>query len=130
MCLSMLGQIVRPDPSMAFVFIDENLYTIGVSGPQFTLPNSAYYTRAGLEPEGWDDVPGVRHGGTATVSFADGHSELHRWLEPSTFLVQAPTGLNPAPGSMAAQSRHRMGSSAFHSDTVVGFQSSANNAPP
>jgi prepilin-type N-terminal cleavage/methylation domain-containing protein/prepilin-type processing-associated H-X9-DG protein len=96
--LSNLEQIVQPDPSTAFVFIDENPYTIGVSGAQFTLPNSPYYTRAGLEPEGWDDVPGVRHGGTATVSFADGHSELHRWLEPSTFLAHAPTGLNPAPG--------------------------------
>jgi prepilin-type processing-associated H-X9-DG protein len=29
-------------------------------------------------------VPANYHNGAATVSFADGHSEIHKWLDPAT----------------------------------------------
>jgi len=35
-------------------------------------------------PYRWWDPPSARHGDGTTFSFADGHSEYHKWLEPST----------------------------------------------
>jgi prepilin-type N-terminal cleavage/methylation domain-containing protein/prepilin-type processing-associated H-X9-DG protein len=67
-----LSEILRPPPSWAFVFADENLYTIAWGG---------FYLMWGNQ---WSDVPGARHDGRASLSFADGHSELHLWQEPST----------------------------------------------
>jgi prepilin-type processing-associated H-X9-DG protein len=32
----------------------------------------------------WGDLPASYHNGAAGFSFADGHSEIHRWLYPST----------------------------------------------
>ena len=32
----------------------------------------------------WSDLPASYHNGAAGFSFADGHSEIHKWLEPST----------------------------------------------
>jgi len=33
---------------------------------------------------GWVDPFAVFHGHTSTISFADGHADAHRWVEPST----------------------------------------------
>jgi prepilin-type N-terminal cleavage/methylation domain-containing protein/prepilin-type processing-associated H-X9-DG protein len=74
-----ISDITHPPPSMAFVFVDENLYTINGGG--FVLqgpPGDENYENQ------WIDVPAARHNGGGTVSFADGHSELHQWLEAST----------------------------------------------
>jgi prepilin-type N-terminal cleavage/methylation domain-containing protein/prepilin-type processing-associated H-X9-DG protein len=35
-------------------------------------------------PHRWWDPPSARHGDGTTFSFADGHAEYHKWLEPST----------------------------------------------
>ena len=32
----------------------------------------------------WWDLPSLRHGDGTTFSFADGHSEYHKWLDPRT----------------------------------------------
>jgi prepilin-type N-terminal cleavage/methylation domain-containing protein/prepilin-type processing-associated H-X9-DG protein len=67
-----LADLKNPYPAMAFVFADENLYTIQDGGFDLSGGNT------------WQDAPAARHDGAGTLSFADGHSELHRWLEPST----------------------------------------------
>ncbi len=30
------------------------------------------------------DYPASYHGGSGSITFADGHAEYHRWLEPTT----------------------------------------------
>jgi prepilin-type N-terminal cleavage/methylation domain-containing protein/prepilin-type processing-associated H-X9-DG protein len=80
-----LSQVLNPDPSMAFVFIDENLFTI--SDGRFFVNTQAVNLWGTSVPMEWADVPAARHGGTGTLSFADGHSELHLWVEPSTPLL-------------------------------------------
>jgi prepilin-type N-terminal cleavage/methylation domain-containing protein/prepilin-type processing-associated H-X9-DG protein len=67
-----LADLKHPYPAMAFVFADENLYTIQDGGFDLVGGNN------------WQDAPAARHAGAGTLSFADGHSELHGWLEPST----------------------------------------------
>jgi prepilin-type processing-associated H-X9-DG protein len=39
-------------------------------------------------------VPASDHGNAAAFSFADGHSSLHRWLEPKTVCPPYPNTAN------------------------------------
>jgi prepilin-type N-terminal cleavage/methylation domain-containing protein/prepilin-type processing-associated H-X9-DG protein len=60
-------------PSLRWVFIDEHPDSInnGIF-PVFMKRNS------------WQDFPGSLHAGAATIAFADGHSELKKWMESAT----------------------------------------------
>ncbi len=78
-------QINRPNPSLAFVFMDESEFTI----------DDGYFAVL-VNEDTWENYPAYRHGGSATMSFADGHSELKRWIEPSTGRLTAPLGFVPA----------------------------------
>jgi prepilin-type N-terminal cleavage/methylation domain-containing protein/prepilin-type processing-associated H-X9-DG protein len=69
---SKASSINRPGPSQAFVFIDEGI-TI----------DDGYFAVKVNRPE-WQNYPSTRHGGVGTLSFADGHSEIMRWIEPTT----------------------------------------------
>ena len=80
------SQINRPNPAQSIVFADESEYTID-DGYFATLVNE----------DTWQNFPAYRHGGSASFSFADGHSELKRWIEPSTGLLKNPSGFSPAP---------------------------------
>ena len=77
-------QINRPPPSKAFVFVDESMYTI----------DDGYFAVL-INENTWQNYPAVRHGNSASFSFADGHSELWRWLEPSTAQLKNPAGFTP-----------------------------------
>lgn len=64
-------------PSQLFVFADEH---------EFTLGSTAFFMVEELTPDQavWEDLPAARHGRQGALSFADGHAELHRWLEETT----------------------------------------------
>lgn len=85
-----VAAINRPGPAMAFVFIDESMYSIEdgrfVVRVESAIPNFF----GGDTGATWVRYPGCRHGGSATLSFADGHSEVKRWLEPSTAELKGP----------------------------------------
>jgi len=68
------NQLIAPSPSQLWVFADENADTI----------NDAWLVTAMNNPNQWDDMPGSYHNGACTFSFADGHSELHKWLSSKT----------------------------------------------
>ncbi len=74
-------QINRPQPAMAFVFMDESEFTI----------DDGYFAVL-VNEDTWENYPAFRHGGSASMSFADGHSELKKWMEPSTGGLKAPLG--------------------------------------
>jgi prepilin-type processing-associated H-X9-DG protein len=65
--------IRQPSPAQSFVFIDENPWTI----------DDGLFSVKAFENV-WHNAPAVRHSYGATLSFADGHSELWKWLEPTT----------------------------------------------
>jgi len=65
-----LSEITRPPPSMLWVFVDEHPDSIN-DGCLFTEMNTA----AAL----WIDMPASYHNGACGYSFADGHSEIHKW---------------------------------------------------
>jgi prepilin-type N-terminal cleavage/methylation domain-containing protein/prepilin-type processing-associated H-X9-DG protein len=71
------SDMTDPGPAATYVFLDEREDTIndgcfvvemGVQGPR------AYLV----------DWPGSRHNGGCSFSFADGHAELHRWVDSRT----------------------------------------------
>ena len=62
--------INAPGPAMLWVLLDEN-----ASG----LNDAAFAFEA--ETPGWIDSPGSYHNGACGFAFADGHSEIHRWIQ-------------------------------------------------
>ena len=70
-------------PSMSWVFDDEHPDSINDG---FMCPPSGdddFYGPGGANPE-WGDMAASYHAGAAGFSFADGHSEIHKWLDPTT----------------------------------------------
>jgi len=62
-----------PHPESIFVFLDEHANSINDG----YFVNRAYYTN-------WIDLPASYHNGAAGLSFADGHSETHKWRNALT----------------------------------------------
>jgi prepilin-type N-terminal cleavage/methylation domain-containing protein/prepilin-type processing-associated H-X9-DG protein len=73
-CWHRYSEIKDPAPAKVFVFIDEHENSI----------DNARFSLAGRQAWVWIDFPAIRHEGGCVLSFADGHSELWRWLEPIT----------------------------------------------
>jgi len=85
-CWQKYSQIRSPAPSKAFVFIDEHENSIGnglFSVSKRTSPLPATWTWH------WEGFPSLRHGHGCGLSFADGHSEIWKFLEPRTFEIGA-----------------------------------------
>jgi prepilin-type N-terminal cleavage/methylation domain-containing protein len=61
-------------PSQIFVFLDEHPDSI----------DDGYFINRAYEAE-WIDLPASYHNRSAEFSYADGHSEPHRWRVPSTY---------------------------------------------
>jgi prepilin-type processing-associated H-X9-DG protein len=59
----------NPGPSKLWVTTDEHPDTINDSGFAVTMQSSI-----------WIDAPAPYHNGGTSFSFADGHSESHKWL--------------------------------------------------
>jgi prepilin-type N-terminal cleavage/methylation domain-containing protein/prepilin-type processing-associated H-X9-DG protein len=90
-----MTQIVIPGPSDAFVFIDENPSSIddgffGVdmmdAGPRLKMVNT----------------PSSFHGGACGLSFADGHTEIKKWMDSRTrmpFVQDTYVGVTASPNN-------------------------------
>jgi len=78
-----------PQPSEIFIFLDEHPDTIDDG---YFLNKATEYASSSAYGGGpdnsndaeWLDLPATYHNNATAFSFADGHSELHRWLVPST----------------------------------------------
>ena len=63
--------------SQTWVFIDEHPASINDGGFGFRMSDTPAQTAS----QGWVDFPAGFHGGAASLSFIDGHGELHKWVE-------------------------------------------------
>jgi prepilin-type processing-associated H-X9-DG protein len=61
-------------PSEIFVFLDEHPDSI----------KGGYFMNKDSTPLTWSSLPASYHNGAASFAFADGHAELHRWVNTST----------------------------------------------
>lgn len=66
------SQMINPGPSLLWVTTDEHPDTINDSGFAVTMASSV-----------WIDAPAPYHNGGTSFSFADGHSEIHKWVRLS-----------------------------------------------
>ena len=71
-------QLVKPGPAMTFVTLDEH---------PGSIDDAVFHSVAGatLATAVFRNLPASYHaGGGANFSFADGHSEVHKWTHPGT----------------------------------------------
>ncbi|MCL5098700.1 MAG: prepilin-type N-terminal cleavage/methylation domain-containing protein [Candidatus Omnitrophica bacterium] len=66
-------------PSTAFVFNDEHPDSINFGDMAVAMVEPGPLNRSYIV-----DYPASYHNGAGGVSFADGHSEIHKWLDPRT----------------------------------------------
>jgi prepilin-type N-terminal cleavage/methylation domain-containing protein/prepilin-type processing-associated H-X9-DG protein len=62
------SDVINPPPSQLWIFVDEHPDSIN-DGAFFNAQNNAQ----------WIDLPGNYHNNACGFSFADGHSEIHKW---------------------------------------------------
>jgi prepilin-type processing-associated H-X9-DG protein len=87
--------VIQPGPSMLWVLLDENPAGLNDAAFSFQMVASS-----------WLDAPGSYHNGSCGFAFADGHSEVHRWLSAP----QPMTAANPADwGWMVQRTSVRVG---------------------
>ena len=77
-----MANLIRPGPSMAWLFVDEHPDSINDAG---AFPPD----RIGNIP----DAPATYHNGAAGFAFADGHSEIHKWRGPTMTKPRSARGL-------------------------------------
>jgi prepilin-type N-terminal cleavage/methylation domain-containing protein/prepilin-type processing-associated H-X9-DG protein len=65
-----LKQASIPRPAKTWLFIDEHADSI----------NDGYFINNPIGPNFWQDTVGSYHNGACGFSFADGHSEIKKWL--------------------------------------------------
>jgi prepilin-type N-terminal cleavage/methylation domain-containing protein/prepilin-type processing-associated H-X9-DG protein len=83
------ADIKNPGPSGAMVLIDESEYVI----------DDAYFIVDAFSNNTWQNYPSSRHGGAGDMSFADGHSEVHKWVGAATRSFNKTSGfvtINPS----------------------------------
>ena len=68
-----LKQTQCPRPAKTWLTLDEHPDSI----------NDGYFIN-NPTATAWQDIPASYHGGACGFSFADGHSEIRKWVEPST----------------------------------------------
>ncbi|HVV00812.1 MAG TPA: prepilin-type N-terminal cleavage/methylation domain-containing protein [Verrucomicrobiae bacterium] len=78
--------IINPDPSMAWVFMDENPFGI----------NDGFFVCDPNHPV-WIDIPASYHNHAGGISFADGHAEIKKWRDSHV------TGMDRPPGAFTQQ---------------------------
>jgi prepilin-type N-terminal cleavage/methylation domain-containing protein/prepilin-type processing-associated H-X9-DG protein len=76
------SEIKTPPPSKAFVFIDES---------EGSIENARFFV---YQPGTWVwlDFVSTRHNNGGVLSFADGHAEAWRWIEPNTISISKSPG--------------------------------------
>jgi prepilin-type N-terminal cleavage/methylation domain-containing protein/prepilin-type processing-associated H-X9-DG protein len=75
-----LNDMVDPGPSMTFVFLDEREDVI--NDGMFVVDMTGYPDKP--QQIRLVDFPASYHGGAGGLSFADGHSEIRKWVDPRT----------------------------------------------
>jgi prepilin-type N-terminal cleavage/methylation domain-containing protein/prepilin-type processing-associated H-X9-DG protein len=71
------ADIVDPGPSMCYVLLDEHPDSINAGGYANMMVENPASARI-------IDYPASYHNGAAGISFADGHAEIRKWVDPRT----------------------------------------------
>lgn len=82
------ADLITPGPSQTWVYLDEHPDSINDAG--YFSPNQTH----------WIDLPASYHNNAGGFAFADGHSEIHRWVSsvPTKVTTQGFSGKDPKRG--------------------------------
>lgn len=69
------SDVASPGPSDLWLLIEEHPDSINDAAFSFVMPPSVILTM-------WYDTPASCHANACPISFVDGHTELHKWLQP------------------------------------------------
>jgi prepilin-type N-terminal cleavage/methylation domain-containing protein/prepilin-type processing-associated H-X9-DG protein len=87
-----------PQPTEIFVFLDEHPDSIDdgyfVNREGASRSTGGYGNSSSSSSAEWIDLPASYHNNSTALSFADGHSALHHWLDSSTIPPSAPFAAN------------------------------------
>jgi len=86
------SEVLRPGPSDLWLMNDEHPDSI----------NDGWEIMNPTDPNSWVDLPASYHNAACGFNFADGHSQIKKWLEPSTVVKVKYTQYN---GFTAPKSR-------------------------
>jgi prepilin-type N-terminal cleavage/methylation domain-containing protein len=89
-------------PSDIFVFLDERAESINDG---WLWVSTSGYNSAGSVNTGnlqIADLPAIYHTRCSAFSFADGHSELHRWMDGETYSLEFSSSPQPTPDNSDA----------------------------
>jgi prepilin-type N-terminal cleavage/methylation domain-containing protein/prepilin-type processing-associated H-X9-DG protein len=75
-----ITELIKPGPTLTWVFVDEHPDSIN-DGAFFVNP---WWEGASAH---WTDLPASYHNGACGFAFADGHSEIKKWLKGTTRLT-------------------------------------------
>ena len=96
-----LSAILHPDPSDLWVIMEENPYSI--NDPVICVAMGTPDANGNATWTRFIDTPGSNHNGEAGgISFADGHSEIHKWMGPTLRGMNSYTGSHNWPAGDAA----------------------------
>ena len=73
-----MSDFTRPGPVNTFVFLDESG---SINDGWFMANMAGYDPRNPAQQTSFGDAPGSWHDKSCGFSFADGHSEIHKWLQ-------------------------------------------------
>jgi prepilin-type N-terminal cleavage/methylation domain-containing protein/prepilin-type processing-associated H-X9-DG protein len=76
-----MSDMIAPGPAMLWLLIDEHPNSINDG---CMLPLYWEDISATDKIQAWADVPAHYHNGACGFSFADGHSEIHKWMDAAT----------------------------------------------
>jgi prepilin-type processing-associated H-X9-DG protein len=85
--IRLASAIINPSPVNALVFMDESLNTVD---------DCFFIVKMGSDVTTWQNSPTARHNHGATLSFADGHTELWNWKS----ITDEQDGNEPADGDI------------------------------
>ena len=71
------ADIIDPSPAMCYVLLDEHPDSINAGGYANMMVENIAQARI-------IDFPASYHNGAAGISFADGHAEIRKWVDPRT----------------------------------------------
>jgi prepilin-type processing-associated H-X9-DG protein len=82
--------LTAPGPDNTLAFID--MSSPGDNWGDFMIDMTGYLPH---DPSLYNlnEGPGYYHDGSGTVSFADGHTEIHRWVDPRTIWTSIPNSV-------------------------------------
>jgi len=98
-----LTDIMNPDPSRCFAFMDVHEDEIVDTQFGIPVPGDGYY------PNYWFDIPANRHNQGGNFAFADGHVERLKWTTPRVVTVPRGSIQSVAPGEQADYARVQTG---------------------